>query len=164
MPKPVNKNVVDLVASMLTNDPDILVESAPVVNEMGRHRRTHTGGGKGQYEAEEVPLDPSGTLGSVIYDYEVHVSGRWYPATWGSPAEGPEVEIGKITNMDVVGYDEEGNEIQPTPEQLEIWKKSAIDYFDSKLADTILNREYEKLANGDYDYEPDEDDYRRDDY
>lgn len=157
MRQPVNKNVVDLVAKMLTDDPDILLE-ADIYPQ--RSKRSHVGRGTGRYEAEEVPLDRT-TLGSVIYDYEVKISGGWYNQTHDSPEESPNIEIGKIVNMDVVGYDDNGEEIQPSPEQLRIWTKSAVDFFHSKLEDKVAEQEIEKLSEGEYDYEPDEDQFRR---
>jgi len=40
---------------------------------------------------------------------------------------------------------------------LEIWKKSAVAYFHEKLEATVIEKEYDKLSGGDYDYEPDYD-------
>lgn len=164
MSKSVDRNIVNLVASMLTDDPDILIENT-TVNEMSRYsrfsrsRRSHNGGGISQYEDDQVPLDDE-TIGNVIYDYEVQIHGHWHDQTYDSPAEAPELTIGKITNMNIVGY-RDGEEVQPTPQEVEIWKKSAIDYFHGTLEDKVIRREYEKLSNGNYDYEPDEDQLRR---
>lgn len=164
MSKPVKQNIVDLVANMLTDDPDIMRESISEARyPFRKNRRYHNGGGEGQYEAEEVPLDPSGLLGNVLYDYEVNIYGDWFPQTHEMPGESPEVEIGKITKMEILAYDEDNNEIQPSPEQLEVWTKSAVAYFREKLADKVLEKETENMHDGDYDdYDDREHDYDRD--
>lgn len=140
--QPCKKEDVDFVASLLAESAEILYE-----------RRFADDSVESSYEAEEVPLDqsPTGVLGKVTYFYDVSVS-PGYPATYDSPAENPEPEIGKLTGMDIVGYDDQGNEISPTPEQLKMWQEAAADYFNHHLISKVRDYEFDNMRSGAYDY------------
>lgn len=137
----VDETTIDLISRILTEDPNINIKRIPI------HRN------EGKYFSDDVELDQNGTMGTVEYRYELIIDGQWVKTSWDSEGSDPEIHIGKITNMDIKGYDEYGRPITPSPELLKIWQSYAINHF-RQIKNIIEDEEYEKLSEGEYDRVP----------
>jgi hypothetical protein len=127
MQKLTDHNVVDFVSRLLTEDPNVLdfsaiceAEDAPDGSGKDEQSRSR------QYQAKRVPLDRSGTIGSVTYEYEINNG-----------------EITDCSPTEIIGYTYNGRRIDPTQEQMDSWVETATDYFHSVLENEILYAEQE---------------------
>lgn len=113
MLRPVKNRIVGYLAALITEDPNIMSDR--------EHEYSHTNEEVGRYEADEIVLDEQGTMGAVVYEYTFTVEGT---------RREPEIELSNCSPVSIIGYDHDGNEIDATPEQMENWRKNAMDQFE----------------------------------
>jgi hypothetical protein len=130
---PVNDKQVIHIASMLTDDPDIVTEGEILSESPG-------GSMSGEFIGE-VPLDPAaGIVGRIRYSYSYNISGSHSPQTYHEPAEYPEIEIVDVHVEEIQATDQNGRPVQITAPMIKI----AHDYFWSNLMEQAIDQEYKK--------------------
>ena len=149
MRESVDRNMVSIIANMLTDDPDLLNE-APV---------THHHSGSGTRTLDEVNLTPElppdrAVLGSVTYRYGVNMSPASSRTAPGAQPDEHSLGLGDVEVVEMHAYGPDGNEIRLTPQLFQQFEKAAVDYFLREKADNTIEREYQNVQPVDrYDFQ-----------
>lgn len=113
---------VSLIASLITEDPNIIIENKRYVNF------------DSEYTFEDVPLGEN-VLANITYHFNVDASGSYTKATFYDPPESPDANISNVEpSLDGAYYDN-GEEfvelsLEELSEMIPNWNEIALDYFD----------------------------------